>query len=195
MRKALPLIVVVLAGLLVPAGASAAEQELTLYSPPIKTLPYVHDTHALTLRADGKEAPDKPGFITGVTEQVLVDSKDPDAEPLGNARMMIHHLLYFAPGRAGDAEHGDMHRDWECQRAAKVWSLHSSQDDIRRSEKRIVRLRSEWKRGNLTKWVADAIERHNRIAASILADLPECTHRPETRRECTAEESLPDCTC
>jgi hypothetical protein len=102
MRKALPLIVAALAGL-APSTAAAAEKELTLYSPPIRTLPYVHDTHTMGLRANGSEAPDKPGYVTGVKEQVLVDSKDPDAKPLSNARMMIHHLLYFAPGRQGDS--------------------------------------------------------------------------------------------
>jgi hypothetical protein len=98
MRKLIPILGLLVLGL-VPAAASADEKQLTLYSPPIKTLPYVHDTHTMTLRANGIEAPAKPGFVTGVVEQALVDSKDPDAKPLSNARMMIHHLLYFAPGR------------------------------------------------------------------------------------------------
>jgi hypothetical protein len=102
MRKALLITGLLLVGL-APQTAAADEKELTLYSPPIKTLPYVHDTHTLQLRANGTEAPDKPGYVTGIKEQVLVDSKDPDAEPLGNARMMIHHLLYFAFGRQGDS--------------------------------------------------------------------------------------------
>ena len=29
----------------------------------------------------------------------LVDSKDPNAKPLPIAKMMVHHFLYFAPGR------------------------------------------------------------------------------------------------
>jgi hypothetical protein len=103
MRKALLLISGLLLTGLAPQVASAEEKELTLYSPPIKTLPYVHDTHAMPLRANGSEAPDKPGYVTGIKEQVLVDSKDPDAKPLSNAQMMIHHLLYFAPGRQGDS--------------------------------------------------------------------------------------------
>lgn len=103
MRKALPLTIVVLVSLLAPASASAEEKEMTLYSPAIQTLPYVHNTHNLTLRPNGTEAPDKPGYITGIKEQVLVDSKDPDAKPLSNAKMMIHHLLYFAPGRVQDS--------------------------------------------------------------------------------------------
>jgi hypothetical protein len=98
MRKLVPILGLIAVGV-VPQSAAAGERELTLHSPPIKTLPYVHDTHALQLRPDGKEAPDRPGFVTGVVEQALVDSKDPDARPLSNAKMMIHHLLYFAPGR------------------------------------------------------------------------------------------------
>ncbi|HEX8745245.1 MAG TPA: hypothetical protein VF712_19120 [Thermoleophilaceae bacterium] len=103
MRKALPLIVGALTAL-APSAAAADEKELTLYSPPIDTLPYVHDTHTVPLRANGSEAPDRPGYVTGIKEQVLVDSKDPDAKPLSNAKMMIHHLLYFAAGREGDSE-------------------------------------------------------------------------------------------
>jgi hypothetical protein len=102
MRKALVITGLLLAGL-APQTAAADEKELTLYSPPVKTLPYVHDTHTMPLRANGTEAPDKPGYVTGIKEQVLVDSKDPDAKPLGNAQMMIHHLLYFAFGREGDS--------------------------------------------------------------------------------------------
>ncbi len=102
MRKALLTTGLLLAAL-APQTATAAEKELTLYSPPIKTLPYVHDTHTMQLRPNGSEAPDRPGYVTGVKEQVLVDSKDPDAKPLSNAQMMIHHLLYFAFGREGDS--------------------------------------------------------------------------------------------
>jgi hypothetical protein len=103
MRKALlPIVALLLIGA-APGTASAEERELTLYSPPIQTLPYVHDTHQLHLRADGNEAPDRPGYVTGIKEQVLVDSKKPDAKPLSNAQMMIHHLLYFAPGRQEDS--------------------------------------------------------------------------------------------
>ena len=87
-----------------PTAAGAKERVLTLYSPAIQTLPYVHDTHTTALQPDGKEAPDKPGYITGVKEQVLVDSKKPGAKPLSNAKMMIHHLLYFAPGRVEDSQ-------------------------------------------------------------------------------------------
>ena len=102
MRKALPILALALAGL-APSTASAGDKVLTLYSPPIQTLPYVHDTHQVPLKPDGVEAPSKPGYVTGVKEEVLVDSKDPDAKPLSNAQMMIHHLLYFAPGRAEDS--------------------------------------------------------------------------------------------
>jgi hypothetical protein len=99
-------LVALAAALCVPSSAAAAEQLLTLYSPPIKTQPYVHDTHYLTLKPDGVQAPKEGGYITGFKEQVLVDSKRPDAKPLDNARMMIHHFLYFAPGRQDDSPGG-----------------------------------------------------------------------------------------
>ena len=92
-----------LALLAVPAQAAAGERLLTLYSPAIETAPYVHDTHHVALRPNGLEAPAEPGYVTGVVEQTLVDSKDPDAEPLNNAKFMIHHFLIFAPGRVDQA--------------------------------------------------------------------------------------------
>ena len=92
--------------LALPASAAAEEEVLTLYSPPIKTEPYVHDSHTVILNANGKEAPDKPGYVLGYKEQVLVDSKDPDAKPLSNAKFMIHHFVYFSPGRVEDSEGG-----------------------------------------------------------------------------------------
>jgi hypothetical protein len=89
--------------LLAPAAAAAAkERVLTLYSPRIDSLPYVHDTHHVTLRADGRAAPAKPGYVLGFKEMALVDSKDPDAKPLPISKMMVHHFLYFAPGRVDD---------------------------------------------------------------------------------------------
>jgi len=80
-------------------AAGAKEQLLTLYSPKIDSLPYVHDTHHVTLSADDVGAPSKPGYILGFKEMALVDSKRPDAKPLPIAKMMVHHFLYFAPGR------------------------------------------------------------------------------------------------
>jgi hypothetical protein len=58
----------------------------------------VHDTHHVTLRADGHEAPAQPGYVTGWKEMALVDSKDPKAKPLPMSKMMIHHLLYTPRG-------------------------------------------------------------------------------------------------
>jgi plastocyanin len=84
-------------------AVSAKEKVLTLYSPKIQSLPYVHDSHHVTLRPDGKEAPKEPGYITGFAEQALVDSKNPKAKPLPIAKMMVHHFLYFAPGRVNEA--------------------------------------------------------------------------------------------
>lgn len=90
--------------LALPASAAQADERLlTLYSPAIQTQPYVHDTHHVALRANGRQAPEQPGYITGVQEQVLVDSKDPAAKPLNNAKFMIHHFLFWAPGRVDQA--------------------------------------------------------------------------------------------
>ncbi len=47
-----------------------------------------------------------PGYITGFAEQALVDSKNPKAKPLPIAKMMVHHFLYFAPGRVDEAPGG-----------------------------------------------------------------------------------------
>ncbi|HEV2812676.1 MAG TPA: hypothetical protein VGW10_05425 [Solirubrobacteraceae bacterium] len=97
------LLLATLALLVVPASASAGERLLTFHSPAIETAPYIHDTHQVTLRPNGREAPAEPGYVTGIAEQTLVDSKDPDAKPLNNAQFMIHHFLIFAPGRLDQA--------------------------------------------------------------------------------------------
>jgi plastocyanin len=105
MRKPLLAVLVVavtIVGVAAPA-ASAKEKVLTLYSPKIQSLPYVHDTHQVALRANGIEAPAEPGYITGWKEMALVDSKDPKAKPLPIAKMMVHHFLYFAPGTINPA--------------------------------------------------------------------------------------------
>ena len=46
--------------------AAAKERVLTLYSPRIDSLPYVHDTHEVALRANGREAPAEPGYLLGL---------------------------------------------------------------------------------------------------------------------------------
>ena len=103
MRKLLTTVMAVaLVGLVAAPGASAKERLLTLYSPKIDSLPYVHDTHQVQLKADGIGAPKQPGYILGFKEMALVDSKDPDAKPLPIAKMMVHHFLYFAPGRVDE---------------------------------------------------------------------------------------------
>ena len=99
MRVFLAAFVVLLA--LAPA-ARAEEKLLTLYSEPIETRPYVHDSKTVTLAPDGKHAPAEPGYVLGVKEMTLVDSKDPDAKPLNNAKFMVHHFVYFAAGRVGE---------------------------------------------------------------------------------------------
>ena len=106
-RRVVGGVVVVLAGLVLPVPAAAAgERVLTLYSPRIDSLPYVHDTHQVALRADGREAPARPGYVLGFKEMALVDSKRPDAKPLPIAKMMVHHFLYWAPGRVDEAPGG-----------------------------------------------------------------------------------------
>ena len=88
--------------LVLAAPASAEEKLLTLYSPPIDSEPYVHKSTTVPLRADGVQAPAEPGYVLGFQEQVLVDSKDPDAKPLPVAKMMVHHLLYYTNGRVDE---------------------------------------------------------------------------------------------
>ena len=96
MRAALLAILALL--LVCAAPAQAGEQLLTLYSPPIDSLPYVH-TLTTSAQADGIRRPREPGYILGFKEMALVDSKDPDAKPLPVAKMMVHHFLYYARGR------------------------------------------------------------------------------------------------
>lgn len=106
MRAWVGILAVVLAAALPAAPARAAERLLTLYSPPFDSEPYVHRSTTVTLKPDGREAPAEPGYVLGFKEQVLVDSKDPDAKPLPVTKMMVHHLLYFTPGRADTMEGG-----------------------------------------------------------------------------------------
>ena len=80
------------------APARADEQLLTLYSPPIDSKPYVHQSTTVSLTADGVHAPNVPGYVLGFKEQVLVDSLDPAAKPLPVSKMMVHHFLYFTQG-------------------------------------------------------------------------------------------------
>ena len=95
--------------LAIPSIADAAERVVTIYSPAIQTRPYVHGIESLPLPADGLHAPNQPGWVTGVKEQALVDSLDPRAKPLDNSKFMIHHFLFFAPGRIFDDFGGCWH--------------------------------------------------------------------------------------
>jgi plastocyanin len=101
-RVLLVLPAVAAAALLAAPAAFGAERLLTLYSPEMTSLPYVHKVYTVGLRPDGEQAPAEPGYITGIKEQVLVDSKDPKAKRLPIGKMMVHHFLYFAPGRVED---------------------------------------------------------------------------------------------
>jgi plastocyanin len=98
MRRALLAVAALV--LVFAAPARADEQLLTLYSPPIDSDPYVHQSTTVQLRPDGVQAPKVPGYVLGFKEQVLVDSKDPDAQPLPVDKMMVHHFLYFTTNRA-----------------------------------------------------------------------------------------------
>jgi hypothetical protein len=94
------------ATLVASSQAAAREQVLTLYSPRLVSQPYVHKTYDVDLRPDGIEAPKQPGAVLGFAEEVVVDSKDPKARPLPIGKMMVHHLLYFAPGRVDQGPGG-----------------------------------------------------------------------------------------
>lgn len=98
-------------------------------------------------------------------------------------------------GPAGDADTGDMNRDWACKRAHKVYMLHVGADNLRRDAARVIRCRNAYRARSLSAYVVEEVERRNRIIAICLAELAECTHAPEARQEMTVEESLPDCSC
>ena len=102
-RLVLAAAMVIGALLAIAPAASAEEKVLTFYSPKMHAEPYVHISQSAVLKPDGKEAPKEPGYILGFKEQVLVDSKNPDAKPLPIGKMMIHHFLYFAAGRVDQA--------------------------------------------------------------------------------------------
>ena len=101
-RATVVLIAAIAAVLAGAPQAGAAERLLTLYSPQLESQPYVHITHEVNLKPDGREAPAEPGYVTGIAEEVLVDSKDPNAKPLPVRKMMVHHFLYYARGRVND---------------------------------------------------------------------------------------------
>jgi hypothetical protein len=98
--------------LVLASPARADEQLLTLYSPPIDSEPYVHKSTTVTLRPDGRQAPNVPGYVLGFQEQALVDSKDPDAKPLPVSKMMVHHFLYYTSGRADQGPGGCLGGDF-----------------------------------------------------------------------------------
>src|SRR4051812_13265754 len=88
------------------APARADERLLTLYSPAMSSEPYVHKSITMNLAPDGVHAPAVAGYVLGFQEQVLVDSKAPDAKPLPVSKMMVHHFLYFTQGRVDPAPGG-----------------------------------------------------------------------------------------
>ncbi len=106
MRAGVGILIAVLAAILPAAPASAGEKLLTLYSPPFDSEPYVHRSTTVELKPDGVQAPAEAGYVLGFKEQVLVDSKDPKAKPLPVTKMMVHHLLYYTPGRVDQLQGG-----------------------------------------------------------------------------------------
>ena len=50
-------------------AAPARERLLTLYSPRIESVPFVHRTTTVALAPDGRHAPAEPGYILGFQEQ------------------------------------------------------------------------------------------------------------------------------
>jgi plastocyanin len=141
MRLALAL----LALLVLAAPARADERLLTLYSPPIDSEPYVHRSTTVPLAPDGVHAPAAAGYVLGFKEQVLVDSKDPDAKPLPVTKMMVHHLLYytddrvdpgpggclgqgFLSGRGEEHPHGRFGALWPAEQRARYGVRNATPD-------------------------------------------------------------------
>jgi|SRR5262245_8655271 len=98
-------------------------------------------------------------------------------------------------GPAGDAETGDMNRDWACLRSHRVYNLHTWHGNLRRDAERVATRRSEFRARNLAAYVVEEADRLNRITTRILAELPACQHADEVRAEMTVAEALPGCTC
>ena len=78
-RLALTAALVVAIAMVAAPAAHSRERLLTFYSPKINSQPYVHDTHEMVLRANGRQAPKVPGYITGWAAQDIVDSKKRNA--------------------------------------------------------------------------------------------------------------------
>jgi plastocyanin len=100
------LLLAVIGLIVLAAPASSEERLLTRYSRRIDSEPYVHKSTTVILPADGKHAPALPGYVLGFKEQVLVDSKDPDAKPLPVNKMMVHHFLFYTLGRVDALDGG-----------------------------------------------------------------------------------------
>ena len=89
----------------------------------------MHDTHQRARsRPTATARPSEPGYILGFKEMALVDSKDPKAKPLPIAKMMVHHFLYFAPGRVDEAPGQLLAR----RRASSAAAARSTRSAIRR---------------------------------------------------------------
>ncbi|MFI8237616.1 hypothetical protein ACIF83_10245 [Streptomyces sp. NPDC085866] len=76
-----------------------------------------------------------------------------------------------------------------CPRTWGTYMLQNLAEDIRQSRKRADRLRSEWRKKNLTEWCEDAEGRLQRL----FDRLQECESGNPDRF--TREEMMPGCTC
>ena len=120
MRKLLTAaLAVALVGLAAAPAAGAKERLLTLLLAQDR-LAAVRARHARGRRsrptASGR--PSSPATSSGFKEMALVDSKDPKAKPLPIAKMMVHHFLYFAPGRVDQGAGQLLAAAWASSAAA-----------------------------------------------------------------------------
>jgi plastocyanin len=98
MRR-LPLLLVALTMLLAAPTAGAAERQETYYSDAITVQAYVGEQVVVPQSPDGVHAPNRPGFITAIRQDV-VDRRRPGARALPIQDVMVHHLVMgsFGPG-------------------------------------------------------------------------------------------------
>ena len=153
MRKlAQAALVVAVVGLVVAPAASAKERLLTLYSPKIDSLPYVHDTHQVTLKA-GVGRPrqaglhprlqgDGAGRLQGPEGQAPPDRED-DGAPLpllrsrprgrGARQLLARRRLHRRPRRGTPARAPAAHASEELAR-----QVRHRQPQVRRRRARLV---------------------------------------------------------
>jgi len=97
-------------------------------------------------------------------------------------------------GTAGAPGTGDMNRDWECKRAARIYHLSGDAQNITERYAILARLekRALTRRAALVRKDIATLENAFAQCLAALTDEP-CTHT--NPQEMTVEESLPACTC